>query len=334
VGTGGELNLSTLDDDDVACFLQCVGTGQLDAVCAMLAAEPDLLHATGPHPFWGGRPQALHVSIETHRREVFDELMKAGADPNGRNDEYLHWSPLLLTVHWQEPEMREELLRRGARIGLAEALALADDARVDAILAADPDAIHRPAPSGGSWLMFARTKHAIDRLLALGVPTDKKDRWGATAMEAFGRMGSAGRELVQHLVSYGVEASPADYARLGDRATLEQLIARDAEIAKSEAVLTGAVEFKHYDLVRWLLGLGANPNARTCAESKHTALHAACWEGDLEMVKILLAAGADPNACDLQYDATPLGWAETAVQVTNNPKCKDVAAHLRGLGAE
>jgi len=322
-----------LDENDIACFLQCVGTGQLDAVCAMLALEPDLLHAVGPHPFWGGRPQALHVSIESHRREVFDQLLQAGADVNGQNDEYLHWSPLLLTVHWEEPEMRAELLRRGAKVGLAEALALADDARVEAILSTDPDALQRPAPNNGSWLMFARTTRAADRLLELGVSAHTKDRWGATPMEAFGRLGAAGQDLVRHLIARGIEASPAEYARMGDRATLETLIARDPAIARSDAVLTGAVEFKHYDLVRWLLKSGANPNARTCAESKHTALHAAAWSGDLEMVKLLIAAGADMNARDMQYDGTPLGWAEVAVDVTNNPACNKVAAYLRSLGA-
>jgi len=323
-----------LDENDVACFLQCVGTGQLDAVCAMLAMEPGLLNAVGPHPFWGGRPQALHVSIETHRREVFDELLKAGADVDGRNDEYLHWSPLLLTVHWEEPEMRAELLRRGATIGLPEALALADDARVEAILASDPGAVRRPAPNDGSLLMFARTTHAIDRLLALGVAVDTKDRWGATPMEAFGRLGAAGRQLVQHLIECGVEASPAEYARMGDRSMLEKLIARDPSIVRSNAVLTGAVEFKHHGLVQWLLKSGANPNARSTGEAKQTALHTAAWNGDLEMVKILAAAGADVAARDAQYDGTPLGWAQVAVDVTNNSACNGVAAYLRSIGAQ
>jgi ankyrin repeat protein len=322
-----------LDENDVACFLQCVGTGQLDAVCAMLALEPALLNAVGPHPFWGGRAQALHVAIETHRREVFDQLLQAGADVNGSNEEYLHWSPLLLTVHWEEPEMREELLRHGAKIHLAEALALADDTRVEAILAADPEAVRRPAPNNGSWLMFARTTGAIDRLLALGVPVDTQDRWGATPMEAFGRLGAAGQDLVKHLIARGIAASPAEYARMGDRAMLEKLVAEDPAVACSDAVLTGAVEFKHYALVRWLLESGANPNARTSGESKHTALHAAAWNGDLEMVKILIAAGADLNARDLQHNGTPLGWAEFAAEVTNNPACNTVAVHLRSLGA-
>jgi len=60
-------------------FLQSVGAGRLDAVRAMLDAEPHLVNAVGPHPFWGGRPQALHVAIESGRRDVFD-LLRGWAD--------------------------------------------------------------------------------------------------------------------------------------------------------------------------------------------------------------------------------------------------------------
>jgi hypothetical protein len=58
-----------------------------------------------PHPYWGDRPQALHVSIETKRQDMFELLIAAGADINGTNGEYEHWSPLMLTFHWDQPAM-------------------------------------------------------------------------------------------------------------------------------------------------------------------------------------------------------------------------------------
>jgi len=84
-------------------------------------------------------------------------------------------------------------------------------------------------------------------------------------------------------------------------------------------------------MVEWLLAHGANVNARSDAESRHTALHSAAWNGDLEMVKRLVAAGADRTARDAQYDGTPQGWAETSIEVSNNPKCADVVAYLDAL---
>ena len=64
-------------------FLRHVATGRLDDVRRMLAATPALVNAMGPHPFWGGRPQALHVAIEGKRRDLFDLLLEHGADVNG-----------------------------------------------------------------------------------------------------------------------------------------------------------------------------------------------------------------------------------------------------------
>jgi hypothetical protein len=56
-----------LTEEAVKTFLEHVGTGRIGDVRAMLAATPALVNAVGPHPFWGGRPQALHVAIEAKR---------------------------------------------------------------------------------------------------------------------------------------------------------------------------------------------------------------------------------------------------------------------------
>jgi ankyrin repeat protein len=118
---------------------------------------------------------------------------------------------------------------------------------------------------------------------------------------------------------------------MGDQDTLAALIAAKPDIAKSDAVMMGAVDFGHHDLVTWLLSQGANVNARTDWGSRHTALHSAAWNGDLRMVKLLVDAGADITARDPEHDNTPAGWAKVAIDVTNNPACKDVADYLTGL---
>lgn len=43
-----------------------------------------------------------------------------------------------------------------------------------------------------------------------------------------------------------------------------------------------------------------------------TLLHHAAWMGDVELVRALLEAGADPQVLDDDHAATPLGWAEWA----------------------
>ena len=319
-------------DQVVKGFLTLVGTGQIDEVRRVLAAAPQMINVVGPHPFWGGRPQPLHVAIETKRRDMFDLLLEAGADVNGTNGEYEHWSPLMLAKDQDREDMRDELLRRGARVELMEALMLADDERVEELLRPGASALPAYAPNGGSVLSFARTTAAIDRLLELGVATDVKDRWGSTPIESMSRLGPRGQPLVRHLIARGVPAAPEEYARLGDRQTLAAMIEQKPAIVRSDAVVMGAVDFGHLELVEWLLTRGANVNARATAQSRHTALHSAAWNGDLPMVRLLVGAGADLSARDEEHDGTPLGWAEVSIEVTNNPKCREVVEYLSRLG--
>jgi ankyrin repeat protein len=320
----------TLADEEVAAFLRHVGAGRIDAIKAALVASPGIVNAVGPHPYWGGRPQALHVSIETGRRDVFDLLLAAGADVNGDNRLYDHWSPLMITYDKDRPDMRETLLARGARIGVIEALMGGDDAAVRRMLARGKSALP-PDPNGGSILAFARTPYAIDRLLELGAAVDVKDRWETTPMEAFSRLGPRGQDLVQHLLGRGVAAPPEVHARMGDKDTIARMLAADARLIENDDIILAAVEFGHRELTQWLIDRGANPNARSRIGSQGSALHSAAFEGDLDMVKLLVAAGADIRALDPEHNNTAEGWARAAIEITNNPQCAAVAEYLRGL---
>ncbi len=247
---------------------------------------------------------------------------------NGDNRGYLHWSPLLLTYHWKAPGIRAMLRRRGARVGLAEALAAGDDRRVLRLLKPGVRALPPEAPNAGSLLMFARTTRAIDRLLALGVSVEQRDRWGATPLEAFSRMGSRGKPLVRHLLALGIPAAPEAFARLNDRRTLTRLLGEDPALIRNPALLKAAVDFGHRPLATWLLHQGADPNARAGGEADETPLHSAAWNGDAGMVELLLSWGADPTIRDRRDDGTPAGWARTAVEVSNNPACGPVSERL------
>jgi ankyrin repeat protein len=314
----------------IARFLALVGAGQVADVTALLEAAPALVNAVGPHPFWGGRPQALHLAVEGNRRDLFDLLIARGADVSGSNEQYDHWSPLMLALNRTRDEMRDELLRRGARVGALEALMLGDDDALDRLLGGGP--LPAIAPNGGSMLALARTPWAIDRLLALGAPVHLKDRWGATPIEAMSRLGARGRPIVAALVSHGVQAGPAEYARMSDFDRLLELVDRDPSVAKRDDVMMAAVDFRHHAMVAWLIERGAPVNARSEAASRHTALHSAAWNGDIEMARLLVAAGADLSIKDEQYGAVAAGWAETSVEVTNNAACAEVAEFLKGAG--
>jgi hypothetical protein len=96
----------------------------------------------------------------------------------------------------------------------------------------------------------------------------------------------------------------------GDRAGVEKLLAVDRGLAKAAAtrepqLIVRAAELGRRDVVRLLAELGFDVNYL----GRMTALHQAAFDGDLELVKLLLELGADPTVRDRSYDATPLGWA-------------------------
>jgi ankyrin repeat protein len=308
-----------------AAFLRAVAEGKIDDVRAALAVAPALVNATGPHPYWGGRPQPLHVSIELQQREIFDLLLEAGADVDGDNEDYDLWSPLMLTLSRNRPDMRETLLARGARIGLVEALLMKDDAKVGELLAGGLPAA---APNGGSFLAFARTPRAVDALIEAGASTEARDRWGATPIDTLSRLGPEGRALIDQLMFHAVVAEPRHLARLGDQKGLAVLAEFRTDILGAEAVIMAAVEFRHHDLVRWLLERGARANARAEDGARQSALHSAAWNGDREMVELLVAAGAGLRARDSQHNGTPEDWARASVRLTGNAGCAEVADWL------
>ena len=86
---------------------------------------------------------------------------------------------------------------------------------------------------------------------------------------------------------------------------------------------------KNADAVRWLIDRGVDVNAkRVLWDCNHTALHVTTEleGGAIELTRMLLDAGADPNIRDDKYDATVLGWAEYCGQ----PQIADL---LRQRGA-
>lgn len=305
---------------DSTAFLRLVRAGDLTALKNALAAQPELVNEAGPHPSWGGRPQPLHVAIETRQREVFDLLLDHGADVDGAGADYGDWSPLMLAALQGEgsDEIWSALIRRGARIGVAEALLNGLDDRL-------PNELPGNVPNTGSWLNFARTPAAVDRLVALGAPLELPDEWGTTPMAALSKRGLP---LVAALRRHGVAPSPEDLARLNDRTCAPVAPAPDS-------VIFAAVSQGHRELAAWLLAArDANPNARAPDRSRQTLLHEAAWSGDLELVRLLVAAGADLHAVDEEHHATPEHWAEVAVEVRKVAACQAVADWLHAAATK
>jgi ankyrin repeat protein len=64
---------------------------------------------------------------------------------------------------------------------------------------------------------------------------------------------------------------------------------------EGQTPLTVAAQFGRIEIVRLLLAEGADPDLRDFGGQGDTALSTAAWHGQLEVCRVLLDAGADPN---------------------------------------
>jgi len=283
--------------------MKAITTRDDQALADLLAATPGVVNQTGPHPRWGGRPQPLHVAIESDNAHAFELLLDAGANVDGNNQHYDGWSPLVIAIHWKRAEMRDELIRRGAAIDLIAALMLGDDRRVAALLK-DPAALDRPFPNNATPLHFACTAKSARLLLAHGVKIEAQDKYGKTAPQCWADVHRPSAGLMRLADSLGVK--PA------------------MDIFK-------AIEQSRLTQVRKFIIDGTDVNARFPTGARHTLLHAAAWNGNLSIAKLLVAKGADVHALDREHESTPADWARFALKAFNRKPCEAVAEYLEDL---
>jgi len=98
----------------------------------------------------------------------------------------------------------------------------------------------------------------------------------------------------------------------GEWGTAEQLLrVNTGLIEPSGGVLHVMAKRNDVAAVKWLLDHGADPNGRWAHwDADVTPLHLAAGWGHAEVVRLLLAAGADPAIRDSKHDGDAIGWAE------------------------
>jgi ankyrin repeat protein len=105
-------------------------------------------------------------------------------------------------------------------------------------------------------------------------------------------------------------------ATAGDRRTTERVLeadpsVRERSIARRPEQIVTAAAADRAEGVALLIELGFDVNAINRTSPLHvTALHEAAMRGNMEVIRLLVEHGADPNIRDSGYDATPAGWAE------------------------
>jgi ankyrin repeat protein len=264
--------------------------GWIDELRQLLAADPTLVHARG-----GDGQQPLHESATV---AIADLLLDHGADVNVRCID--HNSTAAQYALAERPEVCRRLLERGATADIFMPARLGDVALATRVLDADPQAVAARINEPG----YAPVPPLHIYCWTLGFGRSAQD----VALK-FGHRDVA--DLLMHRSPPPVRFINTVLA--GDEPRARALIAQDPSLLTSltpadhsrlaHAIFDGRREAAHL-----MLRLGFDETAG--GVDGGTALHAACWMGDVEFVTLILQRGrVAVETRDPVHLSTPLGWA-------------------------
>ncbi|MCW8133968.1 MAG: ankyrin repeat domain-containing protein [Planctomycetota bacterium] len=307
---------------DLWAMFRAAAHGDLKSLKRLLKKDPDLIRAS-----WDYRTP-LAFAVRENCLEAARFLLERGADPvnSGTPD-------TLLKIARERGFAEMQALLEGVLAGrkggspegeaIAAAIRARDLDKVRAMLDADPKLVHAADERTNQpihWAVATRNIPMIDEVLARGADIDAKRNDGARPIQLTNGdymyrgwrdvpkdVATTWREVLDHLRAKGAFCDICTASYIGDAAQVRALLKKDKSLANkpSEYVtyyacsgtpLSNATRGGHLDVVKLLIEAGADPNLpeEGIAPLGH-ALHSAVVNNHIEVVRYLLEKGAHPN---------------------------------------
>lgn len=304
---------------DVWAMICAAVTGDLETIKNLVARDPNLV--TCEYEYF----TPLRFAVRENQRAVVDFLLERGASPAHEAGDSLltiardRGYKELVTLFESELKDRYHIVPEGAAV--AAAIKARDAAQVRALLDEQPDLLHAADERGNQpihWAVMTRQMELIDYLLERGADINAMRPDGIRPLHltngdyhyrGWRDLPSTALQrhevLIGYLLARGAYYDISAATKIGDLDRIRELLDQNPALVNQVPAysyytglpLRNAAGAGHLEVVKLLLERGANPNEPEPGIAPHGgALHAAIGGKHYEIVKLLLEHGANPNA--------------------------------------
>ncbi len=277
-----EARVLTSVSEPIKRFVELVFAGDAKGLSELFARQLDLVRPHIDAPLFHFDCPAV-VQQKNHRA-ILEVLLEAGADINARSD---WWAGGFGVLDDVDEAQARWLMDHGAQVDLGVAAGLGWTSKIEAMLASDPDLVHRPFGDGKRALHYARTVETAALLLERGAEIDARciDH-GSTAAE---HLIVAGTEVPRFLIARGASCNVFLAAALGDvhlvaRALKEDPAAATRRIGRDPYVAVS--DDWGGTILQWTLGFDATPHDIAKQRGHHEAYRVLMKNSD-EVTRLL-----------------------------------------------